>query len=229
MKNLIITHLFAFIVLLLIPAQQAVPVGKEPRHKTKFENQYVRVIDALVAVGDATLYHTHALDNVPVNVSGGKLKTETVGQAEPSFTTMETGRTSFAKGGYTHRITNVGDTPLRFIDAEILAPYGKSSSAAILESALDKITGHSLIVENERVRLYRVIIEPGQTIAAHAHALPRLSVSVSGGKLAIQSNDRKAKTKTFKVGDFSWHKPESQHVLKNLGAEKFEGVEIEWK
>jgi quercetin dioxygenase-like cupin family protein len=229
MKKLLLSNLLLFIVLQLIPAQQAVPVGKEPRHKTKFENQYVRVIDAAVAVGDATLYHTHDLDNVPVNVSGGKLKTETVGQAEATFTTMETGRTSFAKGGYTHRITNVGDTPLRFIDAEILSPYGKSSTAAILDAALEKTAGHTLISENERVRLYRVIIEPGQTIAAHAHVLPRLSVSVSGGKLAIHSNDRKAKTKTFKVGDFSWHKPESQHVLKNLGAEKYESVEIEWK
>jgi quercetin dioxygenase-like cupin family protein len=229
MKKLILLNLLSFLVLLLIPAQQAVPVGKEPRHLTKFENQYVRVIDASVAVGDATLFHTHDLDNVPVNVSGGKLKTETVGQAEATFTTMETGRTSFAKGGYTHRITNTGDTPLRFIDAEILAPYGKSSPDAIRDAALDKVTGHSLILENERVRVYRVIIEPGQTIAAHAHVLPRLSVAVSAGQLSIESNDRKAKTKTFDVGEFGWHQPERRHQMKNLGTGKFESVEIEWK
>ncbi len=229
MKKFLITNLFSFVVLLVIPVQQAVPVAKEPRHITKFKNQYVRVIDASVAVNDATLFHIHALDNVPVNVSGGKLKTETIGQTDAVFSTIETGRTSFAKGGYTHRITNVGNTPLRFIDAEILAPYGKASAEAIREAALDKIAGHSLILENERVRVYRIIVDAGQTIAAHAHRLPRLTVSVSGGKLAIQSNNRTAKTKTFKVGDFDWQPPENQHALKNLGAEKFEAVEIEWK
>ncbi|MEW6125455.1 MAG: hypothetical protein AB1757_00205 [Acidobacteriota bacterium] len=229
MKNPLIAKLFLFVVGLLIPVQQSVPVGKEPRHKVMFENPYVRVIDAMVKIGDATLFHTHDLDNVPVNVGGGKLKTETVGQREAVFTTMETGRTSFAKGGYTHRITNVGDTPLRFIDAEILAPFGKVSKAAMQEAALEKTAGHTLILENERVRVYRLIIEPGQTIAAHAHVLPRLSVSVTSGELAIENNNRKAKTKSFAVGDFNWHEPLKRHVLKNLGTEKYESVEIEWK
>ena len=229
MKKLLITNLLPFVVLLFIPVQQAVPVAKEPRHKVKFANQYVRVIDALVQVGDATLFHTHALDNVPVNVSGGKLKTETVGQANAVFSTIETGSTSFAKGGYTHRITNQGDTPLRFIDAEILAPYGKSTNIAMPDGPLAKTAGHTLILENERVRIYRVIIEPGQTIAAHPHRLPRLSVSVSAGKLATESNNREAKIKTLRAGDFSWHPPESRHLMKNLGAEKFKSVEIEWK
>jgi quercetin dioxygenase-like cupin family protein len=212
----------------IVAKQQAVPVAKEPRHITKFKNQYVRVIDASVTVGDATLFHTHDLDNVPVNVSGGKLKTETVGQAEPTLTTMETGRTSFAKGGYTHRISNTGDTLLRFIDAEILGPYGKASAEAIRNGALDSVTGHSLIVENERVRVYRIIIEPGQEISAHAHLLPRLSVSVSGGKVS-ETTIRQSQTRKLKVGDFRWHAPESRHLLKNLGTQRYEAVEIEWK
>lgn len=229
MKKTFIANLLSIVILVLMPTQQAVPVAQEPRHQVKFENPYVRVIDAIVNAGDATLFHTHALDNVPVNVQGGKLKTETVGQPEPVFSTVETGRTIFAKGGYTHRISNVGDTSARFIDAEILAPYGKATADAIREARLEKTAGHTLILENERVRAYRVILAPGQTIVAHAHVLPHLSVSVTGGKLLIENNHRKAKTKTFAVGDFTWHEPLKHHRLKNLGTQNYESVEIEWK
>jgi quercetin dioxygenase-like cupin family protein len=207
-----------------VPMQSAVSVEKEPRHHVKFENQFVRVIDAAVAVNDATLFHTHALDNVPVCISGGKLKTQLAGQ-QPTFSTLATGVVSFAKGGYTHQITNVGDTPLRFIDAEILASP-KSSTKAL---PLDKVNGTTLILENDRVRIYRIVLEQGQATGLHTHKLSGLSVVVSKGKVAIISAKGKAQTTDFNVGDFRWHDGILAHSIKNVGAERFEMVDIEWK
>src|SRR5215216_3210310 len=148
-KRFVTSNLLSFVILLLLPLQTPVPVLKEPRHHLKFENQYVRVIDAILPPGEATLFHTHSIDNVPVAISGGKLKVEVMGQAGESYSTVETGSVSFAKAAYSHRITNVGESTARFIDAEILSsPAGESDTGP-----MGKVTGYELVLDNERVRV----------------------------------------------------------------------------
>ncbi|MGA9768144.1 MAG: hypothetical protein WBV94_03835 [Blastocatellia bacterium] len=222
--KLLISYLLVCTVVLSLPLQTSVMVLKEPRHHVKFENKYVRVIDASVPRGDATLFHTHPLDNVPVAISGGKLKTELMGQ-EGTYSTVATGTVSFAKASYTHRITNVGDTDVRFIDAEVLASPDNASDVA----PLDKMTGNTLVIDNERVRVYRLILEPGEATEAHDHKLPRLSVVVAPGKAAIESASRNPQIEELKPGDFRWNDRETNHSIKNVGATRIEIVEIEWK
>jgi beta-alanine degradation protein BauB len=222
--KLLVSHLLSFAFVLSLPLQSPVPVLKEPRHLVKFANQYVRVIDASVPVGDATLFHTHGIDNVPVAISGGKLKTELLGQPG-TFSTLETGAVSYAKASYTHRITNVGDTHVRFIDAEILASPGNSTGVLPLEN----VTGKTLLIDNERVRIYRLILEPGQATGLHTHKLAALSVAVSPGKVAIESEKHKSQITNFKAGDFRWQNGERTHSIKNVGTGRFEMVDIEWK
>ncbi len=222
--KLLISYLLVCAVELSLPLQAPVMVLKEPRHHVKFENKYVRVIDASVPIGDVTLFHTHPLDNVPVAISGGRLKTELLGQ-EGTYSTVATGAVSFARAAYTHRIINIGDTHVRFIDAEVLASIGNSSDVP----PLDKITGTTLVIDNERVRVYRLILEPGEATEAHDHKLFRLSVVVRKGKAAIKSGSRKLRIEQLELGDFRWHDPEMNHSVKNVGATRIEIVDIEWK
>jgi quercetin dioxygenase-like cupin family protein len=222
--KLLIPNLLSIVAVVSLPLQTPVMVLKEPRHHVKFENKYVRVIDASVPEGDATLFHTHPLDNVPVAISGGKLKTELIGQ-EGAYSTVETGAVSFAKAKYTHRITNVGDTNVRFIDAEVLASPGNSSNVP----PLDKMTGNTLVIDNERVRVYRLILEPGEATEAHNHKLPRLSVVVARGKAEIKSDHHRPRIDRLEPGDFRWHESEMNHAIKNVGTTRIEIVDIEWK
>ncbi|HKS41181.1 MAG TPA: hypothetical protein VJX74_11275 [Blastocatellia bacterium] len=62
--KLLISYLLSCAAVLSLPLQTAVMVLNEPRHHVKFENEYVRVIDASMPLGDTTLFHTHPLDNV---------------------------------------------------------------------------------------------------------------------------------------------------------------------
>jgi len=48
----------------VLPAQSPVPIEKEPRHRLKFENQFVRVFDVLIPPGDDSLFHIHIYDGV---------------------------------------------------------------------------------------------------------------------------------------------------------------------
>jgi beta-alanine degradation protein BauB len=48
---------------------EPVPVEQEPHHRWIFENQYVRVLDVVLAPGESTLFHTHSHDSVGVRLT----------------------------------------------------------------------------------------------------------------------------------------------------------------
>ena len=121
-------------------AQTIVPVEQEPVHTVVFENALVRVIDAALPVGHATLYHTHSRDNVPVAVAGGRVATIVLGR-EAVESTVKTGQVSFAAGGYTHIVRNVGPTPLHFIDVELLTS-APAAAPAPATTAAAPLVGH---------------------------------------------------------------------------------------
>ena len=208
-----LSPLSASACLLLAALQTGVPVTEEPRHKVVFANGYVRVIDASLPVGDVTLFHTHELDNVPVVITGGTIRTQVVHGAT-SDTTLEVGRAWFAKAAYTHQIANIGATPLRFIDAEILARW-QSSGAGSTQSGPE-----TTIVENDIVRVARIVLNPQVSLAPHVHAQPLLHVEVSGS-----ANSGRPRT----AGSFRWLDPGAPHGVANTSDQRYEGVIVEWK
>jgi quercetin dioxygenase-like cupin family protein len=46
------------------PSNQSLFVEQEPHHRWGFQNQYVRVLDVLLAHGDSTLFHPHSHDSI---------------------------------------------------------------------------------------------------------------------------------------------------------------------
>ena len=218
------TKLLPIIALLNLSLQTPVPVEKEPRHLVKFENQYVRVLDVIFPPGYTTLFHTHSNDNVAVVINGGKRRGEKVGE-QPNDAIAKTGNASFAKASYTHRIINTGDTTLRFIDVEILSSQGLSKNTLVR----DKVAGHQIVLENERVRIYRIKLEPGQSTELFTYELPGLTVIVLPAKIQIETPSQKIRTEDFKSGDFRWHAGSLSRSLKNVGPTSFEAIEIELK
>jgi quercetin dioxygenase-like cupin family protein len=207
--------------------QAAVPVEQEPRHRVVFENKNVRIYDALIPQGDLTLFHTHSFDNVFVVVSGGKGTNEIPGKPPTEFA-VPTGVAGFSKATnapYTHRVGNVGTTPLRFVVAEVLA----SSSSPGVPAVLDAVPGHKLVVENERVKVYRVSVDPKQSTGPRARTLPWLRISISQTTISVQEKEKSAETLETKTGDFRWHEGVTNQSLENVGATPYEAIEIEWK
>jgi quercetin dioxygenase-like cupin family protein len=164
------------------------------------------------------------VDNVPVVISGGKLRMQPMG-GEARDSSVVAGGISFAQASYTHRITNIGDTMLRFIDAEVLASPGSPANAPSLE----RVPGHTLALENQRVRIYRIVLDPGQSTGKHTHQLSGLSVAVSGGKVSFEREAQKTEIINFEPGDFRWNGGPLIHSLRNTGTTRFEAFDIEWK
>jgi quercetin dioxygenase-like cupin family protein len=218
------TALIVFSAFMPAGRQEAVPVSKEPHHHFKFENEFVRVYDVLVDAGDATLYHTHSNDYVFVNLTNSRLKAQVLGSPAVDLLVKQ-GQTVFTKGPITHRVVNADTGPFRNITVEIL----KTPAAQSEGSPLAGVPGHEILLENDRVRVERLVLEPGQSTGKHTHSLMSLGIAVTGARVAYQSDDGKPEVAEFTAGDFNWHPQPRTHSLKNVGTTRFEAIEIEWK
>jgi mannose-6-phosphate isomerase-like protein (cupin superfamily) len=214
-----------FILLGVLPlaAQSPVPVAKEPRHHLKFENEFTRVFDVEAPSGDTTLFHTHSNDYLFVSIGDANLKAEVLGN-HPGDLILKDGEVRFTKATITHRITNQSKDPFRNITIEVLKSSGLSPQATGAA-----ISGHSAVLENDRVRVERLKLEPGEATNMHEHALPGLAVFIKGGTLMIESPGQKSQTVDVKSGDFRWRESKTTHKLKNVGKTRIEAVDIEWK
>ena len=194
----------------LAQAPVVVPVEREPRHRPVFENAVLAVIDVQLPPGYESLFHTHSNDNVSVRIETGPMRIDTLETTGTEQTAL-VGRVVFnpATPPYTHRVVNLGQTRIRILDVEILA---KQPTPTALAS--DDLTGHEVIVDNPRVRISRIVLEPGDYLTDHTHARGWLTAMVRGWPGA---------------GQFSWQVGGSLARPIEAGPTGTERVEIEVK
>lgn len=223
---IIVALLLSLVLLAPGTAQAPVSIEKEPRHHLEFQNEYVRLFYVRIAPGDTTLFHTHINDNVGVKLTDAELS-DVVPGGNPETNLVHQGAVGF--GHYptplTHSVSNVGSTPFHNMLVEILPAKGAPSTAPLLA----KVGGYTLAMENERVRILRLVLAPGQSTEEHSHALQGVSVVITEGKIAVDLPGTKTETVTFKPGDYRWHEGGMRHSLRNVGSATFEAVEIELK
>jgi quercetin dioxygenase-like cupin family protein len=222
--KLFIAALVSLVGLLPSVAQSPVPVAGEPRHHLKFENEYVRVFDVVVPPGDTTLFHIHANDYLFVSIGDANLKAEIMGN-QPGALILKDGEVRYTKATITHRITNLAKEMFRNITIEVLKSPGSQTGP----TEQGQTAGHTLVLENDRVRVERLVLEPGQSTGPHEHLLSGLGVAVSGAKVMVETPGQKPQTVEFKPGEFRWHDGKIAHGMKNVGKTRFEAVDIEWK
>ena len=224
MKRIALSVLSALVLAGMGMAQEAaVPVCQEPRHRLKLENEYVHVCDVLVPPGETTGFHTHSHDLVAVMESNSEMKAEFQG-GEPQRKVTEDGdiRVIEVLKPYTHRETNVGKTPFHLTLVQLMkaTPEHKQVAAGRSKPA----------VENQRVRVYRWTLAPGQSSGLHSHELPYVIVAVKGGELLMMGpNGEGSRNEQVKPGDFHFVNFKVTHSLTNAGEGPMELVEIEVK
>jgi quercetin dioxygenase-like cupin family protein len=224
MIRLLAVVIFSLTGLSWLSIQSPVPVLNEPRHHLKFENEYVRVFDVVVPPGDTTLFHIHSNDYAYVGIGPATLKAEVLGSGAIQDLILKDGEARFTKGPITHRVTNIASSPFRNITIEIL-----KSPGAVGASTPDTSPGHSVVLENDRIRIERLILEPGQYTNVHTHNLSALSVFLTNARVEITSPAGKPETIDYKPGDFRWRAAPVTHSIKNIGSTRFEAIGVDWK
>ena len=205
MANPFVLIAFAVVAAAHLVAQQggidpsAVAVEQEPRHHLVFTNDHIRVLDVVLPPLYVSLYHTHVLDSVAITIVPGVAGS--AGQARVGFA-------GFSRGGYSHVITNPNTAPMRLVAIELreadrpLPPAG---------DVLDQ-PNHVVTIDNGRVRVRRVVLEPRQAIEDHQHAGGYASVTVRGGA---------------GPGTWRWHPAAEARATLAAGPQPLEIVEVE--
>jgi len=215
--------LFLLVPAFVVASPASVPIDAEPRHHLRFENAYVRVFEVDVAPHDSTLFHVHDHDYVFVTLGKSHVVSEKADGTSTELSLAD-GETRFTPAPLVHRARNLADTPFHNLTIEILKRAGSPP-----EPVLPKMPGHSIVLENDAVRIDRQVLAPGESTGMHAHSLMSLGICVDGAKVEYRDTDGHAETADLSSGQFNWHDGPRQHSLKNVGTTTFSAIEIEWK
>ena len=198
--------------------ERIVPIEEEPRHFLRFQNRHVRLFDVHLPPGYRGLYHTHVHDGVFVNVEASETVATDFGGEPVVRGPRQLGETYFfnyAKAPRIHRVDNTGDTPFRVVDTEIHEGCGRSGPF--------EDDGRPLILENERVRVTRLLLEPGRS--ARLAPTCGMLVAVTGGRLELRSPGAVEVVSLAPAG-FNWRDSFAAVEVANAGEAPFHGVDI---
>jgi len=202
--------------------QSPVEIKGEAHHHPKFENELVRIWDVTVPAGDATLWHVHRNDNVVITLAGANLRLENA-SGPPVEAQWKFGEVRFAKATYTHRAINIGTTPFRNLTIELLKPANENPPV------LAKQGDREPVLENDRMRVFRLSLQPGESTPVHTHPLPGLAVAITAGELETTAEGGKPQRVELAAAEVRWRPGAVTHSIKNVGKTPFEAVDIELK
>jgi hypothetical protein len=210
-----------------------VPMDKAPFHIPVFSNDYIILLNVNIPPGRNTGYHTHYADSVSVNLTPASQTNQNYGSSQvgPPGAGGEgdAGRTTFTNvtrdGPRTHKATNVGPTPFHNISFILKKPGPAGNSV----SDRSGVAGYTQIMDNARVRAWRVVLKPGEATGQITQTAPGLRVYVRGGVLAEIVPGSADRGMAPYPGDFIWQDAGETRAVKNTGTTRIEFVEFELK
>jgi hypothetical protein len=203
-----------------------VPVRDEPRHRRRFEDEFVRVYDVLVPPGDTTLYHHHTEDTFYVAVNEATVRDQTWGETETRTGTAPAGLMicrPHRNEPLIHQVHNVGTSEMRLIGAEVKA----SPPVAAAEPL--QAPGHTLVVDGPRLRAYELALGPGESTGEIVYGFASLTVFLTIATLRVVAPDGTAQTAVYAPADVIWHPEPQRFTLINAGEEPLRAAVGEWR
>lgn len=211
------------VALLLLPhgvrAEDPVPIEEEPGHRLAFRNGHVRFFDVRLPPGYRSLMHVHHHDGIFVNI--GSAETEAQDWDKPPV--RRAGRTpgdsyfiGYATRPKAHRVSNVDNRVYHVTDTEILRDCG---GAPIPDDAL----AGPVIVDNARVRVTRIELDPGASTTLHGPC--GMLVAVTSGRVRLAAPGGPQELSLDAAG-FAWRDQAAPMPLTNTGTTRLHFVDI---
>ena len=204
-----------------------VPVTEEPRHHVRSENEWIRIIEAVIPPGDISKYHRHFLDSVVITARGGKVRAQKLGDQEMFVGPAKSGAVGYLNylaKPLVHRVGNDGEQNLVFIDCEIMIkqPGGYAPDRRAVPAYASEL-------DNDRVHIWRLKLAPGESASAITQSGPGVRVVVSGDRFTERvpgSADREITPQGY---TYAWTPPGMSREIINTGTNMLEMVEFEVK
>lgn len=202
-----------------------VEVRDEPRHRRRFENDFVRVYDVLIPSGDTTLYHRHTEDTFYVAVNEATVRDRTWGEDGVREGTAPAG-SCLCRPHRTrpliHQVHNLGPADMRLIGAEIKATPAVTALAA-------DAPGHTLTLERDRLRVYELALDPGQSTGDVDYRFSSLTVMLTVATLHLVPADGPEHTVISAPGDVVWRPGPQRLAMSNVGEQPCRAAVGEWR
>jgi hypothetical protein len=211
--------------------ETVVPVEKAPYHRPVFHNDLVLLLSVYLPPGaprGPVVYHTHSLDQVSVLAEATDMTNEPLGgkMSEPRRGTRgNAGYTAFSKKPETHRGANVGSTPFHNLVAAILYP----TPGRFTPGSRAEVPAYQQLFDNDRVRAWRLKLDPGQSAAAITQGAPGMRLVVDGGEISESVPGAVERGWGLRTGEFFWQDPGVTRAVKNIGTTPINIVEFELK
>jgi len=234
MKGQLVALSAALACMLAAPAlaqtdDRPVPIIQASFHLPVFTNDYVTLLRVYLPPGQNTGYHIHTGESVSVNIEDADMANQPFGQAEPSPPRRgKPGNVSFAdyrKEPMTHRAMNSGTTPFH----NIVFIFRNPQPGGLMPSTRADVADYVQVMDNERVRGWRLALAPGQTAGSISQTAPGLRIVVKGGEIVESVPGRPDRRMFLRAGDFFWQDPGVTRVIRNDGQGRVELVEFELK
>jgi hypothetical protein len=210
------------------PGSRATPVEivSEPMHHIRLVNSSVRVYEAIIPAGQATLFHTHRFNGVGVDMTATHLAIEKIGAPPQEFDTI-TGDVWPANAAepYTYRVANRGTIPFRSIVVERFNPpsAGAEPPPPLRDGRL------KAELENDWFRAYRLTLKPGEATGELVLKPDTAIIAVSGGQLVWRTTDAPLTLKSMAPGELEWISASQRISVGNSGVTDFFAIVVELK
>jgi hypothetical protein len=234
-RSLLALLVFAFTCNLAAPAMaqnDAVgePIVKAPYHLPVFTNEFVTVLKIFIPPGRNTGYHTHVEDSVSVNMVPADMTNQNLGSQEVTRNERaQRGRAAYTayskEGPRTHKATNVGETPFH----NVSFVFRNRESGRFKPSSRADVPGYVQILDNERVRGWRLVLEPGQSVPAITQTAPGLRIVIDGGEIVESVPGHADRGWMLGSGEFYWQDSGVTRALRNIGETRIDIEEFEIK
>ena len=236
MRPIISTTLFALVGMFMQSAtaqleDKPVLMTKAPFHVPMFSNEYVTLLNINIPPGRDTGFHTHFADSTTVVFHPAVRTNQPYGEdkiSEPSAG-PPLPRVSYnnvaENGEYTHKAANVGPTPFRGISALL---HDRIMGGPPV-SDRSGVAGFTQILDNTRVRAWRVRLAPGEKTGQITQTAPGWRVYARGGVIDELVPGSAPRGMAVVDGDFMWQDAGQTRAVQNSGATVVEFVEYELK
>jgi hypothetical protein len=211
------------------PAPPPTPLEKTSYHVPAFRNAYVTVFLIDIPGGRASDYHVHDHDMTCVSTDEypPEAYSQPLGGPPGQPRRPPRGEVTYLRyfnQPVTHRAINPGTLAMRSVCAQLVAsaPYG-------FQAEERPTSAYQQLLDNPRVRAWRLILEPGQVAPAITQSAPGMRVVINEGEITEAGADGRERGMRLRQGEFTWQDAGTSRTVRNIGSTRVELVEFEFK
>ncbi len=86
-----------------------------------------------------------------------------------------------------------------------------------------------VLFENDHVKIWNLIVDPGQSSDWHLHGRDYVTIVVEGGGLTVEFEDGARQSSPSDVGSWTYHGEHKVHRVHNEGSKRYKNVLVELK